>query len=312
MNQFTAILQEAYGIHPVHVQSKQGGWASLAFEIKAEDAAYFLKVYEKSRASTLKLTALIDQYVPVVEWLANNSDLKGKIPVPLQTKEGEYKCEDAKNIYLLYPFIDGETIGEQDLTKQQISEFAHIIATLHSFGEGVPFPTEALKEDFEVPFLEELEEVIHFKKEYIPRELHAFLREYWKKIDVWISSLTELSEKLKSVSFDMVLCHTDLHHWNLMEAEQLILIDWEGLKLTPAEADMMFLIEKPYWKQFMKVYLQHHENYQINEDALAFYQLRRKLEDIWEFTEQLLYEELNVQEKDEILGYLMELTDETN
>lgn len=97
-----------------------------------------------------------------------------------------------------------------------------------------------------------------------------------------------------------------------MEAEKLILIDWEGLKLAPAEADMMLLIENPYWKQFMKVYLQHHENYHINQDALAFYQLRRRLEDIWEFAEQLLYEELDAQEKDEIIGYLTELTDDTN
>ncbi|WP_339234821.1 phosphotransferase [Oceanobacillus sp. FSL W7-1281] len=312
MNPFTVILQEAYGIHPVHIQSKQGGWASLAFEIKAEDAAYFLKVYEKRRASTPKLTAWIDQYAPIVEWLANNSDLKGKIPVPLQTKEGKYQCEDAENSYLLYSFIDGETIGEQDLTKQQVSEFAHIIAALHSFGEEIPFPTEALKEDFEVPFLVELEEVIHFNEKHLPEELYVLFRENREKIDAWISSVKGLSKKLKSLSFDMVLCHTDLHHWNLMEAEKLILIDWEGLKLAPAEADMMLLTEKPYWKQFMKVYLQHHENYHINQDALAFYQLRRRLEDIWEFAEQLLYEELDAQEKDEIIGYLTELTDDTN
>ncbi|CEI80608.1 hypothetical protein J18TS1_38000 [Oceanobacillus oncorhynchi subsp. incaldanensis] len=312
MNPFTAILQEAYGVHPVHVQSKQGGWASLAFEIKAEDAAYFLKVYEKRRASTPKLTAWIDQYAPIVEWLAYNSDLKGKIPVPLQTKEGKYQCEDTENSYLLYPFIDGETIGEQGLTKQQVSEFAHIIAALHSFGKEIPFPTKALKEDFDVPFLEELEEVIHFNEKHIPGELHALFRENREKIAAWISSIKELSEKLKSASFDMVLCHTDLHHWNLMQGEKLLLIDWEGLKLAPPEADMMFLTEKPYWKQFMEVYLQHHESYHINQDALAFYQLRRRLEDIWEFAEQLLYEEPDAQEKEEIIGYLRELTDDTN
>lgn len=46
MNEFTAMLQAKYGVHPVQIQSKQGGWASLAFEIKADKAVYFLKLRE--------------------------------------------------------------------------------------------------------------------------------------------------------------------------------------------------------------------------------------------------------------------------
>ncbi|WP_152657006.1 aminoglycoside phosphotransferase family protein [Oceanobacillus sp. CFH 90083] len=312
MNKWNTMLQAEYGIEPIQIQSKQGGWASLAFEIKARDAIYFLKVYEKHRASTSKLTALIDQYVPIVVWLENNSDLKRKISVPLQTKEGNYKWEDEENIYLLYPFIDGETIGERDLTKQQVDELAHIIAALHAFGKEIPFPTGALTENFVVSFLEELEEVLHDKAEHVPGELSLFLREHRERIARWIRSIKELSEKLQSASMSKVLCHTDLHHWNLMQSENLLLIDWEGLKLAPAEADIMSLVDKPYFKRFMEVYRQYHENYQINEDALAFYQLRRRLEDIWEFTEQLLYEELDTQEKAKIIGYLTELTNDNN
>lgn len=312
MNKFTAMLQEEYDVHPVQIQSKQGGWASLAFEIKAGKAVYFLKVYEKNRASTPKLTALIDQYVPIVEWIEHNSNLKGRIPVPMQTKEGYYKCDDEENIYLLYPFINGKTIGEQDLTEQQTEELAHIIAALHLFGEEIPFPTGALTEDFEVPFIRELEKVLDYSEEHVPKELHLFLHENQERINKWITNVKELSTKLKSASLNRVLCHTDLHHWNLMQAENLLVIDWEGLKLAPAEADMMFLTSEPYFKKFMEIYRKYHKNYHINKDALTFYQLKRKLEDIWEFTEQLLYEELGTKDKDEIIGYLKELTDLEN
>lgn len=310
MKKITGMLQAEYDINPVQIQSKQGGWASLAFKIKAEDAIYFLKVYEKSRASTPKLTALIDQYVPIVEWIERNSYLKGRIPVPMQTKEGNYKCDDEENIYLLYPFIDGQTIGEWDLTERQTEALAHIIAVLHSFGDEIPFPTKGLTEDFEVPFIRELGKVLNYKEEHVPEELHLFLRENKESINKWICNVEELSAKLKSASLSRVLCHTDLHHWNIIQAENLVLIDWEGLKLAPAEADMIFLTGEPYFMKFMKVYRQYHKNYHINEDALTFYQLKRRLEDIWEFIEQLLYEELDAQEKDEIIGYLTELTED--
>ncbi|MFD1064658.1 aminoglycoside phosphotransferase family protein [Oceanobacillus locisalsi] len=304
MNRLTAILQTEYSVHPIHIHPKQGGWASLAFEVKAKDAIYFLKVYEKSRASTPKLTAMIDQYVPIVAWLEQNSRLKGKVPVPLKTREGNDKCEDEENIYLLYPFIQGQTIGEKDLTEQQVEAFAHMIATLHSFGEEIPFPTEDLTEHFEVSFAREIEEVMYGNTEQLPAELYSFLSENCEKIGTWIKAIKELSEKLQSASLDKVLCHTDLHHWNLMQADELLLIDWEGLKLAPAEADIMFLADKSYFKQFMEIYLSYHKNYHIDEDALAFYQLRRKLEDMWEFIEQLLYDALDIHEKEEVIHHM--------
>lgn len=167
-------------------------------------------------------------------------------------------------------------------------------------------------EDFEVPFIRELEKVLDYSEEHVPKELHLFLHENQERINKWITNVKELSTKLKSASLNRVLCHTDLHHWNLMQAENLLVIDWEGLKLAPAEADMMFLTSEPYFKKFMEIYRKYHKNYHINKDALTFYQLKRKLEDIWEFTEQLLYEELSTKDKDEIIGYLKELTDLEN
>lgn len=66
-----------------------------------------------------------------------------------------------------------------------------------------------------------------------------------------------------------------------MQSEnQLILIDWEGLRLAPIEVDLMFLVDEPYYDEFLNTYQKTHENFAINPDALQFYQVRRKLEDI--------------------------------
>lgn len=76
----------------------------------------------------------------------------------------------------------------------------------------------------------------------------------------------------------------------MQSGRRLILIDWEGLKLAPVEADWMFLVGKPYYERFLNVYRRSHPNFVLNPLALQFYQSRRKLEDLWEWTEQLLYD----------------------
>lgn len=307
MTQFDNVLKNNYDIHPIRVEAKQEGWAALAYKVSSKENIYFLKVYEKHRASSLKLTALIDQYAPILVWLEEHSELKGKIPVLLLTTHGHFKCEDNNHIYLLYHYIDGETVGDRDLTENQVRAFAQIIAELHSFGDEIPLETNSIKEDFEVSFLDQLEEVMNRSKAKLPEELHELISKYKHNIKAFVLQIKELSNKLKKKRLNMSLCHTDLHHWNLMQTENLILIDWEGLKVAPAEADMMFLIDQPYFDDFLKIYIKAHPDYAINQDALRFYQIKRRLEDTWEFIEQLLYEELETEEKKEALYYLKDL-----
>ena len=120
-------------------------------------------------------------------------------------------------------------------------------------------------------------------------------------------TIETLGQRLRNSNVRMALCHTDLHGWNLMQSEQqLIVIDWEGLKVAPVEADLMFLIDKPFFQEFLNIYQKTHHNFSINHDALQFYQGKRKLEDIWEFLEQLLWDEQNEEERVGTLNYLQE------
>jgi len=307
MNHLVNILESYYNIKPNCIEQKQGGWSALAYKVSDNENAYFLKVYEKNRASTAKLTAQIDQYCPILTWLDANSELNGRIPVPLLTTDGSYKCEDNDHVYMLYHYIDGETVGEQDLTISQRNKFSQMISELHLFGKEIPFETKAITEDYEVLFLDQLEMTINSSKESLPEELYSLISSNKQLIQSFILQIKDLSLQLKASRLDLALCHTDLHNWNLMQAQHLILIDWEGLKLAPVEADLMFLVDKPYFNDFLKIYQQKHPNYSINDDALKFYQIKRMLEDTWEFIEQLLYEELDAKAKTNTLYYLQEL-----
>lgn len=302
MDRLQNMLKEYYGLEHAEITPQQGGWAALAFRVRDAKHTYFLKVYEKSRASTPKWTALIDDYVPVLLWLEEHSRLKGKIPVPILTQDGRYQCEDDEGIYLLYEYIVGDTIADTELTKDQVRQLAEMIAELHRYGEEVPLVTSAMKESFTVPFLEQLRSTLDGE---LPYDLGKVLLHHIDSLKKLMLKIEELPEALKKRDLRMALCHTDVHGWNLMfTGQQLKLIDWEGLKLAPVEADMMSFVEEPYFSEFMRIYANTHSQYEVNIEALTFYQGRRKLEDVWEFMEQLLYDTQADADRKATLNYL--------
>ncbi len=307
MDRIKQVLKYYYNIEVTNIQSQQGGWASLAYKVSNEKHSYFLKVYEKSRASTPKLTERIDAYVPIINWLYRNSDLKESISVPLLTTEGNYKCEDDDRVYLLYDFIEGTTIGDRVLTEKQIQQHSEIIAHLHLYGEGIPVKAESIKEDFSVPFSEFFKGILNSNNRHMAIDIRDVVDCHKTEIDRLVRIVEKLAESLQLSDLRMALCHTDLHYWNLMESQdKLIIIDWEGLKLAPVEADLMFLMDKPYFNTFLKIYQDTHKNFELNHEALHFYQGRRKLEDIGEFLEQLIFDSLSEQERMNTMDYLDE------
>ncbi len=54
----------------------------------------------------------------------------------------------------------------------------------------------------------------------------------------------------------------------------------------------------------MAVYRAAHKDYRVNEDALRFYRLRRRLEDIHAFAQSILFDPLTGEAIDQSLYYL--------
>jgi spectinomycin phosphotransferase len=305
MDHFKTILRHHYDIEAVDVTPQQGGWSALAYKVNSNQHSYFLKVYEKSRASTPKWTALIDKYVPIIQWLCRQTNLQGKLPVPLLTRNAAYKHEDDMGIYQLFAYIEGITIGNQVLNSLQVCQLAEIIAELHLYGEEIPVSTAAIKEDFRIPFAEQFREMLNENIHRLPDDVDEIVKPFANILATRMNDLEMIAEELRGGEVKMKLCHTDIHNWNLMQSgQQLILIDWEGLKLAPVEADLMFLVDEPFFEEFMAIYQKTHTNYVINRQALEFYQIRRILEDICELLEQLLFDEQEEKDRVETIGHL--------
>src|SRR5690606_12556711 len=124
------------------ISKQRGGWAYLDYKMESGNVKfYFLKVYEKSRKSTSYLTKHIDIYLSIVDWFENQTPLNGKIIRLVKTQFGNLKCEDENYLYILFDYIDGETVGEQNLTEEQVIQLGEIVSQLHNL-KDFPFDVE--------------------------------------------------------------------------------------------------------------------------------------------------------------------------
>ena len=304
MDNSSIILQQNYQITAKNIDSQEGGWSALAYQVTTASGRFFLKIYEKSSIATAAWTAHINDYMPILVWLNETTLLKGRIPRPLLTIDGNYKVEDEQRIYILFDYIDGMTIAEQDLTDSQVSELARIIAELHAFGADIPYPTSQIREDFAVPFCAKLKHLIDHDRADYPADLLAILTPHLDKLAYFADQTETLAAQMKAASPDMRLCHTDAHGWNLMQSQNLMLIDWEGLKLAPVEADLFMFYDKPYWELFLSTYREKHKDFAISADVMNFYLYRRKLEDIWEFIDRILHDPITPELRDKAMQLL--------
>ncbi len=152
-----------------------------------------------------------------------------------------------------------------------------------------------LAETFELSFISKLLDWTERKFDDLKADIQEVLKPNILTIKNQVNEWNNLSEFLKGQSLNNCLCHTDIHHWNIItDKQQLYLLDWEGIKFAPPEADIFSIYEQPYFNSFI---------------TLRYYQISRKLQDIFEFIEQLQFDKLNLEEYETNLNYLREEVD---
>jgi thiamine kinase-like enzyme len=304
MDRLFSILKKYYALEPMQIYPATGGWSALAYKVHCDNYNCFLKAYEKKNVSTAYWTAHLDDYMPVLVWLSRESPLSKKVPSPVLTTDGGFWCQDEEHIFVLFDYIEGETVGETPLSHHQVLELAQIMAELHTVGATLPFSIQALEDDFSLPFLVKLEAFLNRDLADSPSHVKNIAKPYKAQLLEKVEELCGYQNILKRSGTLKTLCHTDAHGWNLMQSRSLILIDWEGMRLAPAEADLFMFAGKENWDVFWERYSQLRPGYILNPLALRFYTLRRKMEDIWAFMERLLYDGISGEQRQKALVYL--------
>jgi len=282
------ILSQHYNIHSACLTKVQPGWSALAYRIETVNKHYFLKIYDKTRYSSQSWIQGIDQYMPTVVWLGEQTSLRDRIPHVIPTANGHYKYEDSECVYILFSWIDGITPRDQPLTRPQLGSLAQIIAELHNFNEHIPTSSSVVRESYDIPFYESLMLRAQGADENIPNE-------YLQIIIEKLHYLLEVSRTLPIMNLPYSLCHNDIHGWNVItQGDGIVLLDWEGLRFAPREADLFMFKYERYWGQrwdeFYDVYKKIHPQLEINETAMRFFQLRRRLNDVDEFVNNIVFD----------------------
>jgi thiamine kinase-like enzyme len=179
-----------------------------------------------------------------------------------------------------------------------------MISELHAHGAEVPCPTHRIREDFAVPFCAHLKRSINQNQADHLADLRSILAPYRERLTYLADRTESLADRMKAADSAMQLCHTDAHGWNLMQNRYLMLIDWEGLKLAPVEADLFMFYDKPFWERFLSVYRKKHPRFVVSLDAMDFYLNRRRIEDVWEFIDRILHDPISSDLRDKSMQLL--------
>jgi len=303
------LLASRFGILPQTVHAVKGGWSAKAYRVDAGKKDYFLKVYDKAQPSVKPWIERIDTYVPILGWLAHTQALHGLIVEPIPSLSGDYKVETADHVFLLFAYVRGSTPGERGLSHSQAAALAEILARLHSFGEDIPCNTKGLLEDTSLVFCEKLES--YLDKAYNQDVLSCLVYPEAAMIRTAIAKTILLRDTARLNAHPLVLCHTDAHYNNVIQSDRLVLVDWEDLRLAPAEADLFMYALDPHWRIFWKTYSSIRSDFRIDAGLMRFYLMRRHLDDIWYYVSRVLFDKPNEDEVSRICGRLRNIFPET-
>lgn len=286
----TNLLAKDYALSASAVREQKGGWSARAYRADAAEGSFFVKIYDKEEKSSAQWTRHLDFSLRFVRQM-EEGPLPGQVPSLVPAVNGGLWREDERYLCLLYRYIEGETLGERPLTREQSAGLGAIIGRLHRFVPAMPRPARPspLRENFQLPFAGQLISLLE-QPHGLPPDLAAILNGCRGRLLALCDHLSRLARKLRHAPCLMVPCHTDIHGWNLIQGGQLVLLDWEGLRYAPPEADFFALTALPHFDALWAAYREERPEAALNRERLEFYSVRRKCEDIWEFIARILYD----------------------
>jgi spectinomycin phosphotransferase len=123
--------------------------------------------------------------------------------------------------------------------------------------------------------------------EPVTAELAAFLRTKGDETRDLIQRAEQLAQALLADTPAFILCHGDIHGWNLLldKHSRLYMVDWDTLIFAPKERDLMFVGSGlggngHTLEQEERLFYQGYGQSPINRVALAYYRYERIIEDI--------------------------------
>jgi spectinomycin phosphotransferase len=235
---------------------------------------------------------------------------------PLPTQNGGLWASLRHFKLILYPYVEGRNGFERNLSDRQWVEFGTALKRFHStefpavITRGIPrekfsphwrdmvktFLARIMEETFDDP---------------VAADAAAFLKPQNAEMRALAERTEHLAGRLRKQPLEFILCHADIHAWNLLIADNgaLYMVDWDTLIFAPKERDLMFVGgglggngHSPQAEQAL--FFQGYGPTRIDPIALAYYRYERILEDIAVFCEQIFLADKGGEDRNQALEYL--------
>jgi len=220
---------------------------------------------------------------------------------PITTVTGGLWNQLASFNVVLYPYIDGSNGIEVNLSDQQWIEFGKTMKKFHSAAIPSVITRGVPRETFSSKWRKTLRTFLHrieceFIEDPVAADMAFFLKSKSKEILKLIGHAENLAQFLQKQPFEYILCHADIHGWNVLvdKAGLLYVVDWDTLVFAPRERDLMFIGasigetgRSPLEEE--KLFYRGYGSKNVNTHAIAYYRFERVIEDIGVYGEQIFF-----------------------
>lgn len=241
-------------------------------------------------------------------------DLGFKQIIPsLKTKTGHLWANLDPFKVILYPFVEGHHGYERKLSYKQWVEYGAALKRFHTSNLPPGLTGNVQKDNFSPRwrdtvrmFLERVEKQTF--TEPVALELAGFLKTKEDEILGLVKRAEQFAQMLQGQPLEFILCHGDIHGWNLLidTDEALYMVDWDTLVFAPKERDLMFIGggfgDSGYTPQEEEImFYQGYGQTNIDQNAVAYYRSERIIEDIAVYCQQIFLSEQGGEDRIESL-----------
>lgn len=301
-------LQDEYGLRVVQITFLPLGadLNTAAYRVVADDETpYFVK---------LRRGEFNEASVAVPKFL---SELGIKQVIPsLPTQMGQLWASLDPYKVILFPFVEGRNAFEVNLTDQQRVEFGTTLKKFHTAYIPAAMTNSVRRDGFSPRwretvklFLARIENEVF--DDPLVMELATFLKTKRDETFELVKRAERFALALQAQPLEFILCHADIHGWNLLidVNNALYMIDWDTLIFAPKERDLMFVGSGlggngHTLQEEETLFYQGYGQTQVNPIAMAYYRYERIIEDIASFCEQIFLSDEGGEDRKQALEIL--------
>ena len=200
---------------------------------------------------------------------------------------------------ILFPYVEGQNAFDAGLSDHHLVELGQTLKSLHTTALPPRLANQIERESFSPHWRAAVKQLqVQIEQQTFPDPVAAELAEFLRTKRVVVSELVNSAERLAAVlqsrALPYVLCHADIHVWNILIDTQgrLYIVDWDTLILAPRERDLMFigggLMRHGHTNHEEALFYEGYGQVQIDPVALAYYRCERIVEDIAAYCEQIV------------------------